>query len=269
MHEKILFFTFVSIFIATAILTIASLPGWIKIPSNYQKALFSALILEVIACVVILFKQTMMFDIKLKPNVEWVALGVNDGKLLHPELIVNDSVIHLGAPLQQAQERILQNEYELVNDPRGLLIQSVGDQFFLGKISNRKGRNGMIFNSLVSSGNEITGSSSYRKVKFSADRGLNSWQIKGAIFEDCPFEISVKDSPQSSTVYLIRNKLTDVIEFNSEDESENVINTDFRKLHFLENNNLFYLIRILEADLSSESRYINFMIVKLQPQLSL
>lgn len=269
MHEKILFFTFLSIFIATAILTIASLPGWIKIPGNYQKALFSALILEVIACVVIMFKQTMMLDIKIKPNVEWVALGTNDGKLIHPELIVNDSVIHLGAPLQEVQERILQNEYELVNDPRGLLIQSVGDQFYLGKISNRKGRNGMIFNSLVSSGNEITGSGCYRKVKFSAERGMSSWQMKGAFFEDCPFEICVKDLPQSSTVYIIKNKLTGEIEFNSEDESENVINTDFRKLHFLENNNLFYLIRILEADLSSDLRYINFMIVKLQPQLSI
>ncbi len=43
--------TFLVIFIATAILTLASLPGWIRIPEKYRSRLFAALLLQVIGSV--------------------------------------------------------------------------------------------------------------------------------------------------------------------------------------------------------------------------
>jgi hypothetical protein len=43
---------FIIIFIATAVIALASLPGWIRIPDYYRKKLFALLVLEVIGCVV-------------------------------------------------------------------------------------------------------------------------------------------------------------------------------------------------------------------------
>jgi len=43
---------FLGIFVATAIIAIGSLPGWIRIPEKYRRTLFRLLILEVIACIV-------------------------------------------------------------------------------------------------------------------------------------------------------------------------------------------------------------------------
>lgn len=44
--------TFLVIFIATSALTLASLPGWIRIPDSFRNKLFAALILQVIGCVI-------------------------------------------------------------------------------------------------------------------------------------------------------------------------------------------------------------------------
>lgn|GEM_PF-3897741 len=44
--------TMVAIFVATAILTLAALPGWVKIRDDYLKALFASLLLEVVGCIV-------------------------------------------------------------------------------------------------------------------------------------------------------------------------------------------------------------------------
>jgi len=43
---------FVVIFVATATITLGSLPGWITVPDYYRKSLFGLLILEVVACVI-------------------------------------------------------------------------------------------------------------------------------------------------------------------------------------------------------------------------
>ena len=53
---------FFTIFSLTALLTLASLPGWVKISENYKKALFAALILEVIGFVVGFVRATSMGD---------------------------------------------------------------------------------------------------------------------------------------------------------------------------------------------------------------
>lgn len=58
-------YTFLAIFVSLAVLTVGSLPGWIKIPETYRKKLFATLVLQVIGCVVLFAKQT--FDAKNKP----------------------------------------------------------------------------------------------------------------------------------------------------------------------------------------------------------
>ena len=55
----ILFFVFIGIFILTALLTLLSLPGWVKLDEWYQKKLFLALIIEVV-CVVITDRKSVV-----------------------------------------------------------------------------------------------------------------------------------------------------------------------------------------------------------------
>ncbi len=84
MNASILFFTFLIIFIATAILTLASLPEWIKIPDKYRKVLFTTLIVEVVGCVIILFKSTVIGEHKIFPDKNWFAIEAHTGKILNP-----------------------------------------------------------------------------------------------------------------------------------------------------------------------------------------
>jgi hypothetical protein len=56
--QDLFIYTFLFIFIALAVLTVGSLPGWIKIPEHYRRKLFATLVLQVIGCVVLFAKQT-------------------------------------------------------------------------------------------------------------------------------------------------------------------------------------------------------------------
>lgn len=80
---KYLFYTFLGIFIATAVLALASLPtGGIKIDENYRQVLFGSLILEVIGVMISFFK------LYLKPtgNIQVVSKkdpGIWEGFVNH------------------------------------------------------------------------------------------------------------------------------------------------------------------------------------------
>src|SRR5437762_383026 len=50
---------FVAIFVATAIIALGSLPGWISVPDYYKKKLFTLLILEVVVCVIAFGKEAI------------------------------------------------------------------------------------------------------------------------------------------------------------------------------------------------------------------
>lgn len=60
--KKVLFFTFIGIFIATAVLTLLGIAGKLAIDSIYLDKLFNLLIAEVIASIVGLFIKTKFFD---------------------------------------------------------------------------------------------------------------------------------------------------------------------------------------------------------------
>ncbi len=57
MEQRILFWIFVTIFSATAIITFLGITNVIKINKNYLTAMFSALILEVVAAVILVFQS--------------------------------------------------------------------------------------------------------------------------------------------------------------------------------------------------------------------
>jgi hypothetical protein len=50
---------FVIIFVATAVIALGSLPGWIRVPDYYRKKLFALLILEVVACTIGFGKEAL------------------------------------------------------------------------------------------------------------------------------------------------------------------------------------------------------------------
>ncbi len=60
--KKILFYTFITVFGATAVITLLGLVNLIDIDPNYLEKLFYLLIAEVIAPVIALFKKTDFFD---------------------------------------------------------------------------------------------------------------------------------------------------------------------------------------------------------------
>ena len=267
MQSDLLFYTFIGIFIVTAILTLASLPGWINIPENYKKVLFSALLLEVVGCVILLFKQQVFTTIEVKPKSDWIALSTSTADIIHPEIHFNDSIIPLGDSKLQAQEKMTSHEFRLEQKDKNLVITGLKNDLIYGKV---RLDNIFLFNDIKSEGNEITGSTNYRILKFSRENS-GSWNMKGAFFAECPLKIEVADL-KNQTIYKVTNSSTGKIEYTSEIESKNVIDLDNRRLHLFKVNHSFYMIRITEADLTTGRRktnFIHFMLIKLQPELKL
>lgn len=71
---------FVAIFVATAVIALGSLPGWISVPDYYRKKLFALLILEVVACVIAFGRQALksygppaedLRSVLLRPDYGW------------------------------------------------------------------------------------------------------------------------------------------------------------------------------------------------------
>ncbi len=67
MPQLVLFWIFVAIFSATAIITLLGITNVINIKANFLNALFTALILEVVAAVIIVFQS---FDFNEKPATD-------------------------------------------------------------------------------------------------------------------------------------------------------------------------------------------------------
>lgn len=267
--NPILFYTFLGIFVVTAVLTLLSLPNWIKIPNNYKKVLFTSLIVEVIGCVILLFKQEMQFKYSIEPESNWVAVSSNNGQIINPQLMVGDSVVFLGQPANEVQAEFKNNILDLKSEGGELLVFNSTDSLCWGKLSAESLKQEGFYNGLEAWKKEIPSSDNYKVIKFISNDGNKTWIQKGKFSDDCPLGIEVYSAPELG--YRITNVGTGIVEFDSKNEAENVLDLDRRKLHFLEINHVFYLIRITQADLGNTraEHYIHFMLVKLQPQLSL
>lgn len=266
--DPILFYTFLGIFIVTAILTLLSLPDWIKIPKNYKKVLFSSLIVEVIGCVILLFKQEMEIKYTLEPAENWVAIQSNNASVVHPDLRIGTEDIVLGQSEEEAQKNLRNNQLKLAKEGDEWLVGNANNAFYWGRLSKEELQHAGFYNGLEAWQNEIPSSDNYKVIKFVSNDGKRTWQQKGSFANDCPLKIEVYTTNEIG--YRIINVSNNKVEFDSKNESQNVINLDHRKLHFLEIEHVFYLIRITQADLSRNrgENYIHFMMVKLQPQLS-
>lgn len=265
--EKILFITFISIFIVTAIITLASLPGWIKIPNNYLKILFSSLILEVIASIFVYSKQANQFECKIEKQGEWIAMNLVDGRIIQPKVIFKDSSknILLGIAPSEIDPKMQEAVFSIEKDEHSFNIRNK-DNLQIGKVKYSSLKHAKLFNTLKSGQGEIAESNDYKVIKYFFDEQSRTWSSKGKFDKDCPLSINVTSTPILG--YSIKIDENEV--FNSDNESKDVFNPDNRKLHFFKSNDHFYLIRITQADLEVKNgKFIYFMVVRLQPEIKI
>ncbi|MFQ5963628.1 MAG: hypothetical protein ACE5KZ_05020 [Candidatus Scalinduaceae bacterium] len=80
--KKTLFFTFLFIFVATAVITLLGITSVIKIQDKYLTPLFATLIIETIGAVIALYRATRFFDddIKSKTAVSSSTTVVDNSK---------------------------------------------------------------------------------------------------------------------------------------------------------------------------------------------
>jgi len=257
MGTQLLFYGFLVIFFATAILGILSLPGWVKIEEWYKKKLFLALILEVIGVIILVAKQDLInndFDISISRN-DWVALN-DSGLLVNPEHIVtyqDTSIINNFGKQSFTEFKGL--NFKIIDT--GLSIRNSNDKSF-GSIKasdlERKG----IFNSFEYLDNEL----SYSYIKWEKIKNKR-WQRIGKISEQ--FELEVADYI-GGTYYIIKNIAEKSIVFNSKDQSKDLFQEDNRIIHFHKHKNDYYFLRIAWADLDSKrKKYVHIVNVKMKP----
>jgi len=232
----VLIIIFFVIFGATAILTILSLPGWIEIPEWYKQKLFVALILEVIASVLILFRSEIIGENN-------VADGINK---IDPNTVLISSLQSSGG----------------MNVHRPDSSSSVAVGVIPKDSLEKKG----IFNSIEPS---LWQSINNPVVKW--ERGSSGWyQATGSDIEGCPFAFEVYENKKGLPHYKIVNKQVDSIIYSSESRSvSDVFHTDNRLLHYYRDNQSFYMYRITEANpFSVNAPYVYVLQVKLEASLN-
>lgn len=227
MFFEILKYGFLVIFFSTAVIGIASIPDWIKIPEWYRKKIFIVLILEVIGVILIYSKQeftsgnaTGIPEITLANN-DWIALNEN-GAVIKPEIIIEteDTTI-----LKQLGKQTLTELRGLTGemDEAGLGIIN-GDEVRLGYIKDADLERNGLFNSFKTAKGEITSTENYAYVKWSkAPDG--SWKKKGSFIG--PLELEIADYAEG----------------------------------------IYYLLRIAWADLEKEVKYVHVINVRMEPTL--
>ena len=81
--KKPFFYTFLAIFAATALLTLLGVADVVKIKEGYLNALFTGLILQLVAAIVGLFRSTRFFGDSLYQNLDDYQPSRDARRLLH------------------------------------------------------------------------------------------------------------------------------------------------------------------------------------------
>lgn len=268
----ILGYVFLVIFVLTALLTLLSLPDWIKIPENYRKTLFKSLLLEVIGAIIIVFsnnyieKASKQTTYKVLPK-GWVAIDVETGKIVNPYIEITTADSSYSEPIEQS---IVTNKSTLIRNSlcgeisaNGLQIKNE-DSMILGCIHTSLLNETGLFNTILSDSGEISSSKSYTIVKFKKDT-INGWVQTGSFIKNSPFVFNVLDDA-SKTIYSITDKKNKEL-FRSTESSKMLFNIDQRMIHFYENEGKFYLFRISGADLTPGKEFVHVLQIKFEPAM--
>ena len=265
MFVEILQYGFLVIFFATAIIGLASLPGWIPIPEWYRKKIFIALILEVVAVIIFVAKQEMTSEASGVPRFEiaqknWVALDKKATRV-NPEIKIstNDTSITqtLGAdsfsPFSNLSSTVSNQGLEIKNENGDLLTV----------VSKSQLESAGLFNSFETAKNEISSTENHSYARWKrTNRSENpTWRRYGKYLD--PFNLQIFDDG-NETKYEIK-KENEVL-FKSDDSSKDLFSVDNRIIHFYEYEQTYYLLRINEADLTdSLENYVHVLQIRLEP----
>lgn len=264
MFELILKYSFLGIFLCTAILGIGSLPDWIKIPEWYKKKIFVALILEVVGAIIILFNNLTepklgTLELKIRNN-NWVAMN-EKAQFVSPEIEIeiNDTLFKKNLETASfTQFRDLQ----IVLGENSLNIMNT-DKNVIGEISKKKLEETGLFNTIETARDEISSSENYSYIKWKKETNDSKWEEYG--IPESPFHLIVYDE-DNKTKYKIINTVTGDVKFYSDSKSGYLFDEDNRINHFYNYNNKYYLIRIAFADLFTENnKYVNIIYIRLNP----
>ncbi len=267
MFIEILKYGFLIIFFATAIIGIASIPNWIKIPEYYRKRIFIALILEVVGVIIILFRQEMIIPEQHKPDVSistghWVVMDKN-AEIVTPVVTIKACDTIMTKKIVSDKDLVFTNikgelsktGYEITNS-KGKIIANISTQELVAA---------GLFNSFKTAKNEISSTENYSYIKWEKHKE-GRWRKRGDFIG--PFTLKVADY-NGSTYYSIYNTADSTTVFDSSKKAKNMFSVDNRIIHFYEYNNVYYMLRISWADLKAEKKYVNIINVRIEPSLNL
>lgn len=272
----ILIYVFIGIFVLTAIITLASLPNWIKLDEWYKKKLFLALILEVVGIIVVAggnalgVKTASSYELV---DTDWVALD-KYGNLIQPKVksrIADEETDSIDKRLGLAQFNTLPTLYLDLNfdNPAEvqLLVKTNDKQNAIGQLSSDGLKKIGLFNLI----NDVESQHSYATIRFEKKNG--KWVcLKDATINDVTYSDFLDDevrfgidyNSELNTHYVIYNT-TDTV-YRSKNRE---FNTKYRKIHFCKNSdNKYFLFRIVSANLQNEPLFVNVLQMKIEPEVS-
>ena len=248
---------FIIIFTVTAILTICALPGWIKIPDKYLKVLFSSLLLEVIACILLVVTNRIDTPKQNSKNMlshqgkNWVILD-NNGNISQLSINANDTSNKdslKGMGIEEFSNYIYDNEayhFTLAKGEKGYLIKSKNSKY-LGKVSNEAINDSLGLLDEINLKNH-----DFETIKYVKNDG--KWNIEngGLLLKEWELEINI-----SGSRYTISDAQTT--------KNYGTGSFDNRNLHsFRGLDGAYYIIRISSAVNSGEDKqhFVTFMVIR-------
>lgn len=230
---------FIVIFFATAVITICALPGWIKIPSTYLKVLFTSLLLEVAACIFMLWNQAnQKVEEKASHNCEeryWTVL--NEKGQISPIHINNERVsTDLDTFSTQAKDYAT---YTLVSVKDDFLVNNK-DGKCLGKVPKNT-----LINNMEISLDDI----SYEQITFKRKNGR--WSPDKKLSNYWSLRLSVNSVSDVDTAYY-NGKVTNY-------------DVGYREIHnFKGSDGAFYSVILTDADFikNPEDPFVTFAVIR-------
>lgn len=244
MTEGVLFITFISIFIATAVLTLISLPGWIKIEEKYKKQLFKLLIVEVIGLVTTLGYNVLVKDVKINPN-NWIALDYMNGKLLDSIQFKHGLYENFNAHLTANKQEILKRQVLQIEKKEDIVLVKSSNDICLGQINEKELSENKLYED-INLKDEI-------RLTFVRNEN-NTWETKGQqIFKmtKWPFEIGVK-CDNRGFFYTVKDKKKNTF-IKERGILDNIENNEDRAPFLLRFDNTVFYVKVLAANFNDET----------------
>lgn len=236
MFQSILGYLFLFIFALTAILSILSLPNWIKIPEWYRKKLFVALLLEVVGAIIMMFNQSFLGsdqDGTSHQLSENRFLVLNEAGLVIQPSIQIDAVDTSYAFTFGNMSFDALPKLECYLTEESMIVRS-SNNVDLGEVSHEMLKHVGIFNTIKTAKGEVSSSHNYTLVKWKKNEETeNKWVNRGSYLEDSPFHLKVYDD-NNETKYQIFETSSKKVIFSSDASAKQLFDVDNRIIHFFE-----------------------------------